>query len=236
MLLQDDIRRNSASRRASDERGRGSCPVPTARPEWRWLARAGKWRSPDFPQARSVRADLPEAVRAIDRPIHPRLERNLCLVAAGRADDGEVLPDRPLVAALVAARPTDVADVVSTLARGPAAGATAGAALGIRGEPLGGVVLLIGRGMDELHATVDAVQGSVYVGHDGSSRAPCRRVAVVRSGQGLLRTGRPNAGIVAGAARPRCRLWSPCRGRTGVKCAAEYNAFRMRALHANRAI
>src|SRR6185436_3174905 len=61
----------------------------------------------------SVRADRPEAVGAVDRAVHTRLERHLGLVAAGRADHREVLACRPVVAALVAARAADVAHVVA---------------------------------------------------------------------------------------------------------------------------
>ena len=70
------------------------------------------------------------------------------------------------VAALVAARATDVADVIATIAGGPSAGATAGAPLRVAGEPLLRVVLLVGGRMDEFDAAIDAVQGSIDVGHE----------------------------------------------------------------------
>src|SRR5439155_7197325 len=102
--------------------------------------------------ARSARLDGPEAVGAVDRPIHPRLEGHLGLVPARRADHREVLAGRSILPALVAARPADVVEVVAALARSTPAGAAARAALRIGGEPLLCVELLVGRRVDELHA------------------------------------------------------------------------------------
>src|SRR4051794_36049545 len=75
-----------------------------------------------------VGLDRPEAVRAVDRAIHPRLERYLGLIAAGRAENREVLAHRTVVTALVSARPSDVADVVAAVAARPSAGSAARAA------------------------------------------------------------------------------------------------------------
>jgi len=138
----------------------------------------------------SVGLDLPEAIGAVDGAIHARLERDLRLVAAGRADHGEVLTGNVLVAALVAARPTDVADVIAGLTTRPPAGTAAGAALRVRGEALLDVVLLISGRVDELHPTVDAGQRSVDVGHEtflssGAMRGPSR----VRDGHDGRRDG-----------------------------------------------
>src|SRR5206468_745335 len=73
-------------------------------------------RAPRDP-ATSVGADRPEAVGAVDRPVHARTERHLRLVAAGGADDREVLPVGTIDASLVAAWPADVTDVVAAVAR-----------------------------------------------------------------------------------------------------------------------
>jgi hypothetical protein len=103
----------------------------------------------------------PEAVGAIDRPVHPWLERDLGLIAARRAEDREILAGRSL-AALVAARSTDVSEVrFAAVSSGSPAGAAAGAALGIRDEPLLHIELLVGGGVDEFHAAVDAGDGSI---------------------------------------------------------------------------
>src|SRR5664279_327280 len=55
--------------------------------------------------------DVPEAVGAVDRLVLARLERHLGGVAALRADDREVLALWPVIAALIAAWPTDLAHV-----------------------------------------------------------------------------------------------------------------------------
>ena len=103
----------------------------------------------------------PEAVGAIDRPVHPWLERDLGLIAARRAEDREVLAGRSL-AALVAARSADVAEVrFAAVSSGSPAGSAAGAALGIRDEPLLHIELLVGGGVDELHAAIDTGDGSI---------------------------------------------------------------------------
>jgi hypothetical protein len=73
-----------------------------------------------------------------------------------------------VVATLVAARATDVADVVAAVAARPPAGPAARAALRVADEPLLLVILLIRGGMDEFHSTVDAVQASIGVGHESS--------------------------------------------------------------------
>src|SRR5215467_7350732 len=138
---------------------------------------AGASRSDDAPgsppevpvRTASVRVGGPEAIRAVDRAVHARLERHLRLAAAGSADHGEVLASGTVVAPLIAARATDAAHVVPTLAGGSATGAAAGAALRLAGEPLLHVVLLIGGRVDEVHPAVDAVQGPIDVGHFGST-------------------------------------------------------------------
>ena len=77
---------------------------------------------------------------------------------------------RAVVAALVAARTADIARVVAArLAHRTARGSTAGAALGIRDEALLRVELLVSRRVDELHAAVDARQGSIRIGHRWTS-------------------------------------------------------------------
>src|SRR5262249_5827868 len=118
------------------------------------------------------------------------LERDLRLVAAVRADHREIFPGDVVVATLVAARPTDVPDVVSGLPTGPATCAAARAALGVRRKPLLCVVLLIGGRADELHPAVDAVQRSIGVGHEtflsswrGSSPACLTRAAMTAAGK-----------------------------------------------------
>ena len=159
----------------------------------------------------SVGPDRPEAVRAIDRPIHPGLERHMRLVAAGRADDREVLAARAVIAALVAARAADVADVVAAVTRSPAAGPAARAALRVADEPLLDVVLLVSGRVDEFHAAVDAVQGSIDVGHVAPPGAVDPRGARRRataSTDGICVVWR----LGAGAARPRLSMWSPCLG------------------------
>jgi len=132
-----------------------------------------------------LRADLPEAVRAVDRAVHPRLERHLGLVTALRAEDREVLATG---AGLVATRPTQVAGIEPAVAGGAATGAAAHAALRLRGEALLGVVLLIVGGMDEFDAAVDASECSVDVGHEAASRARCQLGALRGIGVGTART------------------------------------------------
>src|SRR3954451_5747615 len=61
----------------------------------------------------SVGVDLPEAVRAVDRAVHPRLERDLCLVAALGAEDREVLAGRG--GALVASRAAQLGGAVAAI-------------------------------------------------------------------------------------------------------------------------
>src|SRR4028119_2287480 len=60
----------------------------------------------------------------------------------------------------------------------PAAGATARAALRIRGEALLRVELLVGCRVDELDAAIDAIECSIDVGHDAPPRARESRAAV----------------------------------------------------------
>src|SRR5439155_1192896 len=90
-----------------------------------WSARANPGKLSLEP---SVGLDLAEAVRAVDRPVHPRLEWHLRLVAARRANDREIFARRPVVAALVAARAADLADVVAGVPSGAPAGPAARAA------------------------------------------------------------------------------------------------------------
>src|SRR3990172_8656908 len=160
------------------------------------------------PIRRLLRADLPEAVGAVDRAVHPRLERDLGLVAALRAEDREVLAAG---AGFVAARAAEVAGVVAAVAGGPSAGPAAHAALRLRGEALLCVVLLIVGGMDEFDAAVDASERSIDVGHRAASRARCQLGALRGIGVGT-----------AGKARSRgrdpwCRCGVPWAGRTGVR-------------------
>ena len=80
------------------------------------IVTAGSGRDP------SVRLDLAEAVGAVDRLVHPRLERHLRLVAARGADRREVLAGAAVVGPLVAARAADRRDVVEPPPRGSSAG------------------------------------------------------------------------------------------------------------------
>ena len=93
-------------------------------------------RGPVGPRG-SVRADLPEAVGAVDGLVHARLERHLRLVAARRADRGEVLArHRGRRCARSRAGRRSIAHVGAAVARRAPVGAARGAALGVRGEPL----------------------------------------------------------------------------------------------------
>jgi hypothetical protein len=161
----------------------------------------------------SVWLHLTEAIGAIDRTVHAGLERDLGLVAAGRADHGEILPGDAIVAALVAAGPPDLADVVPGVASSPSTRPTARAALGIRRESLLLVVLLIGRRMDELHPAVDACQRSISVGHEtflsSASHVPCVRAGTASTADGTVRLRRIGQ---AGAAVSRCRYGVPVSG------------------------
>jgi len=71
----------------------------------------------------------------------------------------------PIIAALVSTRPADIANVGAPIAHCPTTGPATGAALRITHETLLRVVLLIGGGMDELDAAVDAGKGSINVDH-----------------------------------------------------------------------
>src|SRR5690349_3258683 len=170
--------------------------------------------------AGSVRADGPEAVRAVDRSVHPGSEGHLRLVATGRAHDREILAVRAVDAPLVATRTTDVLDVVAALTGCAPAGSAAGAALGIRRETLLRVVLLIGRGVDEVDSTVDAGDRPISVGHG----APPGRVGrVVRLRRAAASAVGKAGGLAqkAGPQRPRCRCGVPVAGRTGFVSAAQ---------------
>src|SRR4029077_821536 len=98
--------------------------------------------------------------------IHARLEGHLGLIATLGAEDREEFARRST--ALVATRATEVLGAVvrAALAGRAAAGSAADAALGLRGEALLGVVLLVVRGMDEVGAAVDTGQGPIGVGHE----------------------------------------------------------------------
>jgi hypothetical protein len=186
--------------------------------------------------ARLARLDGPEAVGAVDRAVHSRLEGHLRLVAARRADDREVLARRAVVAALVATRPADLADVIAGIPSGASAGPTARAPLRIRGKPLLGVELLVCGGMNEFHPTIDATDRSVDEGHGAcSSPARCRGVA------GLWCVpGRPIGGRDVrwrekpGPRDPRCRCGVPARGAPVVR-GAGYNDLRDMAVCGMRA-
>src|SRR3954451_17411956 len=157
----------------------------------------------------SVGLDGPEAIRAVDRAVHARLERDLRLVSAGRADDGEVLAVRPVVTALVAAWAADVADVIAGVAGRATAGATACAALGFADEALLLVVLLIGRGVDEFHAAFDTAQGSIAIGHESRPPGARRYAERFRVGTTAVRPGERAMMEETGAPTHR----SPVRGR-----------------------
>jgi hypothetical protein len=184
------------------------------------------------PRARpSVRLDLAEAVRAVDRSIHTRLERHLRLVAARGADDGEILAGGPVVASLVATGPADFADVVAGVARRAAARSAARAALWVRCEPLLCVELLICGGMNEFHPTVDTLDRSVDVGHGAcSSPARCREIAGLSCGPDRPIGGRDvRWREKPGPRDPRCRYEVPDRGAPVVR-GAGYNDLREKAV------
>src|SRR6185436_14024389 len=90
----------------------------------------------------SVGLDRAETVRAVDGLVHARLERDLGLVAAGRADRGEVFARQPVVPSLIASGTAEGARIRARVLRRPPVGSAAGAALRVRREPLGCVVLL----------------------------------------------------------------------------------------------
>ncbi len=159
--------------------------------------------------------DLAEAVGAVDRPVHARLERDLRCVSALRADHGEVLAGRPVVAALVAARAADLASVVSTrLADRPTRCPAAGAAFGVRNESLGCVELLVRSRVNELNATVQAGHVSIGIRHLKRPPHGHRRFAVSQPARPV--TGHSKTKSVAsgepGAARPRCSAEVPVWG------------------------
>jgi hypothetical protein len=136
----------------------------------------------------SVGLDLPKAIRAVNRAIHARLEWNLRLVAARRADHREIFTGDVIVATLVAARAANITDVVARFASRPPARSAAGAALRVGSEAFLDVVLLVGGRMDEFHPAVDTGQRSVDVGHENvlSSGAIVARAL----GRPLRQTGR----------------------------------------------
>ena len=176
--------------------GDGSRPAPALGAGLdRWFrVRSGVARR-DAGHRRSAGGVGPEAVGAVDGPVHAWLERDLGLVAAGRAEDREVLANRP-VAALVAPRAADVADVgLAGIAGRASQGPAAGAALGVGDEPLLCVELLVRGRVDELDAAVDAGEGSIGVGQPG----PPGRVKSVGVRPGHDEEGRGRA--VAGAFR-----------------------------------
>ena len=154
------VRNTSCSRR-----GRGWISPRRAAPA---AARRPR-RPPPAPPAASdpgsVGPDRPEAVGAVHRPVHPRSEGDLGLVPARRAHDGEVLAVGAVITTLVPARAADVTDVGPAVAGRPPTGPAARAALGLAGEALLDVVLLVRGGMDEFHTAVDAAEGPIDVGH-----------------------------------------------------------------------
>src|SRR4051812_32717507 len=131
---------------------------------WAPLGRRGA-ESARLTRRPSVRPDRAEAVGAVDGAVHPRPERHLGLVPALRAHDPEGVAVRPVVAALVASRPADVANILAGIAPCAAARATTRAALRIRSELFLRIELLVRRGVDELDSAVDAVEGSIDVDH-----------------------------------------------------------------------
>ena len=79
--------------------------------------------------------------------------------------------------------------VVAGLAGGTPAGSAAGAPLGLRGEPLLSVELLVGGGMDELNPAIDAREGSIGVRHGLPPQAPAAVARPAGSGLGGARGG-----------------------------------------------
>src|SRR5437773_5089173 len=149
---------------------------------------------------------LAEAIGAVDRPIHARPERDLRLVAALRAEHGEVLASRGT--ALVASGTAEVGGGVAGVARGTAAGAAAHAPLRVRGEPFLRVEALVVGGVDEFGATVDTGQGSIGVGHE-VLRSAWICLSVRRKGT----VGNAEAAMPA-PRDPWCRSGVPWSGRT----------------------
>src|SRR6185312_10789681 len=99
-------------------------------------------------------------------------------------------------------------------AGGAPTGPAAGAALRIRRESLLRVVLLIGRGVDEVDSTVDAGDRPISVGHGAP---PGRVVAWCTCGRAAVSAVGKARGLAqdAGPQRPRCRCGVPVAGRTG---------------------
>jgi hypothetical protein len=158
----------------------------------------------------SVGLDLAEAVRAVDGPIHSRLERDLGLVAARGADHGEVLARDPIVSSLIASGSADFSNVISGIAAGPPAGSTARTAFGVGREPLLHVVLLVGRRMNEFHSAVHAGERPIGVGHV-TLPLPCF-APPVRHGQVDRRTGLREERRKSRRRVSRCRCGVPVRG------------------------
>ena len=103
---------------------------------------------------------------------------------------------------------------IAAVAGGAPTGPAARAALRIRRESLLRVVLLIGRGVDEVDSTVDAGDRPISVGHGAP---PGRVVGVVRLRRAAASAVGKARGLAqeAGPQRPRCRCGVPVAGRTG---------------------
>lgn len=128
-----------------------------ARDKRRCRLEAGLRRLPFGPGIGSLGVDDSEAVGAVDRPIHVRLEWDLGLVAAASAHDREVVAHRP-----AATIPSGSLAALSHRSPGRPA---AGAAFGFRHEPFLGVVLLILGRVYELGAAIDTCKCPIDVGH-----------------------------------------------------------------------
>jgi hypothetical protein len=128
-----------------------------------------------------------EAVTAINRTVAARLERNFGLLAARRTGRGEHLTGAAIAAttAAVSAAATAAAAAAAVATTATAAAATAEVATALLGflgiatglatfgfvgeASLGEALLLIGRER-ELGAAIDAHNGFVLVGHEGTPR------------------------------------------------------------------
>lgn len=98
-----------------------------------------------------------EAVGAEDRAVHVRLEWNLGLITAARADDSEVLARTPVS--------TRLARSLTGISHGSTGRPAARAAFRVRHEPFLGVELLILGRVHKLGTAVNTGEGSIDVGH-----------------------------------------------------------------------
>jgi len=117
--------------------------------------------------AGALTPNLLKAVRAVNRPVGPRLERNPRFLPAVAANGAEHLALVSVTATTAAGAAVAVASAALGVAsRRPAAGT----APGLVHEAPGRIEFLLACGKDERLAAVAAGQGLVCVGHADSSR------------------------------------------------------------------